>query len=107
MPAYLVRLAANKELVGLFVSDDEDDLAEYVDECTDPYVCEFVELPPGSIHLPDAGAPLVPTIISDATNEHEFPDWFGNCVISELWHDQFYSERTEWQQLVPPDSFPL
>ena len=107
MPAYLVRLAKNQELVGLFVSPDDQELAEYVDECCDPYSCEFAELPPGSFYFPEAGAPTVPTIISDEAHDDEFPDWFTGGVISELWHDHFYKEWTEWRRLTPSDHFPL
>ena len=65
MTAYLVRLKENAELVGLFVSPGPEDLWDYVDECCDPYACEFVALPPGGLYLHNAGAPTVPTIIAD------------------------------------------
>ena len=47
MPAYLVRLIKNRDMVGFFVSDDFDELVTAVDECTDVPACEYVELPSG------------------------------------------------------------
>lgn len=38
VPAYLVRIIDTRDLVGIFVADDEDYLAIAVDECTDEYV---------------------------------------------------------------------
>lgn len=33
MPAYLVRIIESRDLVGIFIADDEDDLAFVMDEC--------------------------------------------------------------------------
>jgi hypothetical protein len=49
MPAYLVRLIQNRDVVGFFAADDFDDLIVAVDECTDVPACEYVELPPGGM----------------------------------------------------------
>jgi hypothetical protein len=43
MPAYLVRLIQNRDVVGFFAADDFDDLVIIVDECTDVAACEYVE----------------------------------------------------------------
>jgi hypothetical protein len=40
MPAYLVRLRANRDLVGIFVADDPEELEFVVYECTDVEACE-------------------------------------------------------------------
>jgi hypothetical protein len=49
MPAYLVRLIKNRDIVGFFAADEFEDLVIAVDECTDVPACEYVELPPGGI----------------------------------------------------------
>jgi hypothetical protein len=45
VPAYLVRLIKNRGIVGIFVADDIEELAQVVDECTDVPYCEYLELP--------------------------------------------------------------
>jgi hypothetical protein len=103
MPAYLVRLKKNSELVGLFVSPSDNMLWEFVDECCDPLECEFTKLPPGGIYLPGAGAPKLPTSIEYPVDGPEIPDWLAGAVVSELWLDVFYSEEHGpiWQPIEP------
>jgi hypothetical protein len=45
VPAYLVRLIKNRDIVGIFVADDIEELAQVVDEGTDVPYCEYLELP--------------------------------------------------------------
>lgn len=49
MPAYLVRIIDTRDLVGIFIVDDEDDPEFVMDECTDAPGCEYVETPAGGI----------------------------------------------------------
>ena len=110
MPAYLVRLKKNAELVGLFVSPTEDMLWEFVDECCDPYECEYVKLPPGGIYLDSAGAATVPTNIEYPVDDRHIPDWFAGATVSELWLDIFHSSERgpKWKAIEPPnDGFVL
>jgi hypothetical protein len=58
MSAYLVRLEANKELVGLFVIPATGDLWWAVDECCDPYACEFIAVKYGGIIWDSQGTPI-------------------------------------------------
>jgi len=105
MTAYLVRLKKNAELVGLFVSPTGDMLWEFIDECCDPYECEFVKLPPGSLYLHQAGAPTVPTLIPDPEQEDSYPDGFSGSIVSELWLGIFHGGHgeLEWQPIEPSD----
>ncbi|MGC2813704.1 MAG: hypothetical protein WA303_25480 [Bradyrhizobium sp.] len=48
MPAYLVRLIKDRDIVGFFAAEDFNDLLLAVDECTDASACEYVELPAGA-----------------------------------------------------------
>jgi hypothetical protein len=100
---YLVRLRSNQELVGLFVSPDEESLWDFVDECTDPFVCEYIELSNGGLYLSDAGAPRVPTVERYPTEEEKIPDWFAGATLSELWIDAFYTDRAAWKSIEFPD----
>lgn len=106
MNTYLVRLRKNAELVGLFVSPDDESLWEFVDECCDPDACEFLELPPGGIYLSNAGAAHVPANISDPENDASFPDWFSGGTISELWLDIFFDHGRdhEWVPIEPDET---
>jgi hypothetical protein len=108
MNTYLVRLKRNRELVGLFVSPNTEDLWDYVDECTESGECEYLELPPGGFHFPNAGAPRVPTLTSVPEVEESFPDWFTGAVLSELWYDIFYTgdREAEWEPVVPAADAP-
>lgn len=101
MTVYLVRLKADAELVGIFVSPTDDLLGEFVDECRDPYECEFVELPPGGIYLDSAEAPKVPTNIEYPVKD--IPDWLAGATLSELWLDIFHSKKRgpKWQPIEP------
>ena len=103
MNAYLVRLKSNQELVGLFLSPDEEGLWEYVDECTDPDACEFIELPPGSLFHFERGAPRVPTIERYPEDDEKIPDWFAGAILSELWLDAFYGDSEGWEPIEPID----
>lgn len=49
MPNFLVRLRENHEAVGFFAVEDLEDLAYWVDECTDVADCEYAEIGSGSI----------------------------------------------------------
>jgi hypothetical protein len=57
MPTYLVRLMDNLDLVGIFVARNVKDLAIAVDECTDPWDCEYIVLGVGGIMWISTGCP--------------------------------------------------
>jgi len=102
METYLVRLKANKELVGLFVSPSKEDLWHFVDECCDPFVCEFLRLPPGGIYRSESGAPRVPTLDRYPEDDKSIPDWFAGATLSELWLHAFY-DHAVWRPIDADD----
>ena len=65
MPAYLVRLIKNRDIVGIFVADELEELVEAVDGCTDIDACEFAELPLGGIMWtgPAIAVPVFPSSV--------------------------------------------
>jgi hypothetical protein len=103
VPAYLVRLVQNRDLVGFFAADDLDDLAGEVDECTDVEACEYVELPPGGIMWTSPAIP-VPVDIGDREDEEaeiERLPW-ASAELSELWWSVVYGYTdAEWTRFDP------
>jgi hypothetical protein len=103
MPAYLVRLIQNRDVVGFFAADDFDDLVVAVDECTDVPACEYVELPPGGIMWT---SPAVPVPFDRRDREDEDPEieelpWAA-AELSELWWGVIYgSTECEWTRFDP------
>jgi len=103
MRAYLVRLTKDTELVGLFVSPSLDRLYEFIDECCDPFSCEYLALPPGGLYLSQAGAAKVPTIIKDPEDDRLYPDFFSGATVSELWMEIFYGpDDGNWKPIKFP-----
>jgi hypothetical protein len=103
MPAYLVRLIKNRDLVGFFAADDFDDLEIAVDECTDVGACEYVELPPGGIMWTSPAIP-VPVDVGDREDEgaeiEELP--WATAVLSEpWWHVVYGYANDEWTRFDP------
>lgn len=97
MPAYLVRLKENKEIVGIFVSADKESLSLFVDECCDPAACEYTKLGNGGLFLANRGAPAVPHIFNEDF-DNEAPDWFAGATISDLWPAFF--EEAKWKPVL-------
>jgi hypothetical protein len=103
VPAYLVRLIQNRDIVGFFAADDFDDLVVTVDECTDVGACEYVELPPGGIMWTSPAVPI-PFDVRDREDEEvkieELP--WAKAVLSELWRDAVYGYTdAEWTRFDP------
>jgi hypothetical protein len=103
MPAYLVRLVKNRDLVGFFAADDLGDLVGEVDECTDVAGCEYIELPPGGIMWASPAIP-VPIDIGDREDEKaeiESLPW-ERAELSELWWSVVYGDTDdEWTRFDP------
>lgn len=50
MRAFLVRVIETKDLVGIFVASSVLELADLVDECCDPHMCEYVSAKSGGLY---------------------------------------------------------
>lgn len=59
MTAYIVRVIATGELVGLYAAQTVNGLIRAVDEVCDAGLCEYANLPSGGLHF-SQGAPVVP-----------------------------------------------
>ena len=103
MPAYLVRLIQNRDIVGFFAADEFDDLEIAVDECTNVEACEYVELPPGGIMWTSPALPI-PIDVRDREGEEaeieELP--WSKVALSELWWNVVYGYTDdEWTRFDP------
>jgi hypothetical protein len=98
MPAFLVRVIKSRELVGIFVADDELALEMAVDECTDVPGCEYTELPDGGIMWENPAKP-VPLDAGDPENDESpvevFP-WGGASLSERWWYVVYGLEEAEW-----------
>ena len=103
MTGYLVRLTKNRDLVGVFVADDLDELIDSVDECTDVSACEYIEMPPGGIMWTSPAVP-VPLSRGEPDDEksplQEVP--WSAAQLSETWFDVLYGyTEGEWIPFDP------
>jgi hypothetical protein len=101
MPAYLVRLVKNRDLVGFFAADDFDDLVTAVDECTDVPGCEYIELPAGGIMWTSPAIPVPVSVPEDEKVEMDELPW-ARAEMSERWWDVVYGYTDdEWTRFDP------
>ena len=104
MRSFLVRMKRSTELVGIFVSPSAQCLWNFVDECINPFVCEYVVLAPGGVYWSDAGAAKIPTLILDPENDSLYPDFFAGGTISERWMSIFYGPgEVKWTPIEFPE----
>jgi len=102
MPAYLVRLIQNRDIVGFFAADDFDDLVVAVDECTDVPACEYVELPPGGIMWtsPAVAVPFDLRNHEEGAEIEKLP--WEKVQLCEAWWSVVYGHSDdEWTRFDP------
>lgn len=107
MPAFLVRTKDTCDLVGFFSADDEDDLIDLVDECTEPEYCQYLELPSGGVYW-DSPAVAVPIGPSDDDETEEKIAW-NKADLTDFWAEAVYGiSDGEWLEFyahvaLPPE----
>jgi len=99
MSSFAVRHAETQEVVGIFAASSLEGLRNVVDECTDPWICEYVRLSTnGGIFVPDRTEAQWPARFK---NEDELFDEDENAlnesVLSESWLDNIMFGR--WKPL--------
>ena len=93
MPNFLVRMIENHEAVGIFAVDDIDDLVFWVDECTDPALCEYAEIGSGSI-IWEGAARKVPDPDHDWDRERKpMLDVIGKHKLGGMWASAMFSDN--------------
>jgi hypothetical protein len=80
MPVYVVRMKDDNEIVGIYSADNENDLAEFVDESVTPMECEYLVLPDGGFYL-DGGAQPIPRDVG----EDEEVEFFAKSSFTDSW----------------------
>jgi hypothetical protein len=104
MPAYLVRIIETRDLVGIFVADDEDQVQLAVDECTDVPDCEYIELPDGGVMWESPAVPVPLDTLArgddDTAPTGELP-WARASLTERWWNFVQGFEDTEWKPFCP------
>ena len=92
MPNYIVRRRENRVAIGLFAVADLEDLIFWVEEVTDPSICEYAEIGSGSI-LWEA-ARRIPAPEHDWDNEHRpMLDVVGRHSLGGHWMNALISDE--------------
>ncbi|MGY8630870.1 hypothetical protein RAD15_00050 [Bradyrhizobium sp. 14AA] len=114
MPAYLVRLIDNHQIVGIFFADHPGSLALSVHEWTDKDRCEYVKLPEGGIVWAGSAVPVPMTPGDESDADWDIPELpFSSATTSETWLNVLYGypPRPRWTKLktrrIPEATSPL
>jgi hypothetical protein len=89
-------MAADGEVVGLFVAPSLVTLAGVVDECCDPTLCEYAPASMGGLMAPEATATRWPRATAAAATGLE------QAIFSQQWeNDLSYADNTlDWKPLA-------
>lgn len=77
--AYFVRVAEDRQVVGIFVAASLTNLRDLVDQCCDPEACEYAACPEGGFYVPDRTAATWP-----APDDAEGTGLEGGCA-TDTW----------------------
>jgi hypothetical protein len=96
LKTYLVRKAANCEVVGLFVASSLRFLAALVDECCDPSICEYAEAYSGGLFILAATEATWPLAAGTEASGLE------GAVLSQQWQEDLSSGSgvLQWKSLA-------
>jgi hypothetical protein len=105
LKAYFVRIAADQQVVGLFVAPSIAILAALVDECADPNACEYAPARMGGIMVAGKATatwPLTDAVDDDA-GQYENPTGIEGSVLSQQWEDdlRYIPDKLAWKPLAP------
>jgi hypothetical protein len=99
-----VRVAADKQVVGVFVAPSLVMLAALVDECCDPNTCEYAPAGIGGIMVEEPTTATWP--LADPANDqrgrtHEFATGLEGGTLTQRWEDdlRFAPNRLVWKPL--------
>lgn len=104
MNCYLVRIVGSRDLVGIFFAWDIIELVILIDECVNPSVCEFTELPPGSLYWSDRSV-AIPIRRrrnendNDETDDNDEIPW-SRVSLSDSWWYALHT-RQRWEAIDP------
>jgi hypothetical protein len=100
---YLVRIIGSRDLVGIFFAWDIVELVMLIDECLDPSVCEFTELPSGSLYWSERSV-VVPLRrrrdeTDDDADDNDGIPW-SEVTLSDSWWYSLHT-RQRWEAIDP------
>ena len=109
MNCYLVRVVGSRDLVGIFFAWDIVELVMLIDECLDPSICEFTELPPGSLYWSEPSV-VVPirrrrNETDDDADDNDGIPW-SDVTLSDSWWGSLHS-RQRWEAIDPEQASEL
>lgn len=88
MTAYLVRLADDHQVVGIFVAEDVDELAYLVDQACDPRATEYLELTSGGAYVGGQTAAQWPLrMVSEDCAHPDDEDPLRGASLDDAWLD--------------------
>jgi hypothetical protein len=85
MATALVRIIEDKQIVGMFVYRDPEDLFWLVDQAPNPYECEFINIKYGGLIWKDKSSTLI--------SEKLFNAWHADDdgeLLNEIGSDEIY-----------------
>ena len=105
MRAYFVRVAADRQVVGLFVAPSIVMLATLVDECCDPGSCEYAPAGIGGILVERptrATWPLSDRAKNDRDGAYEFATGLEGAALTQHWENdlRITPKYLEWKPLT-------
>lgn len=101
MTAYLVRMAADFQVVGIFTADDIEQLAYLVDQACPPSETEYLELPPGGFYVgSQTTAQWPPRLLDDAEFHPEDANPLRGGALDEAWFAAVMDGK--WRHVRPP-----
>lgn len=104
MRTYFVRVAADKQVVGVFVAPSLLMLAVLVDECCDPNTCEYAPAGMGGIMVEEPTTATWP--LSDPANDEQgrtqFATGLEGGALTQQWEDdlRFAPNGLVWKPLA-------
>jgi hypothetical protein len=102
MATALVRLIEGKNIVGMFVYRDPEDLFWLVDQATNPYECEFINIKYGGLIWKNESAPLFSDAFFNAWNADDDGELL-NEVGSDETYDGAQLDEYAFEQAIDSD----
>jgi hypothetical protein len=105
MATALVRMIEDKQIVGMFVYRDPQDLFWLVDQATNPYACEFVNLKYGGLIWKKNAGPLISDDLYKAWNADD--DGESLNEIDDEIYDGASLDEYSFEQAIDSDWTPI
>lgn len=106
MATALVRMIEDKQIVGMFVYKEPEDLFWLVDQSTNPYACEFINLKYGGLIWKQNAGPLISDKLKEAWNaddDGELLNEVGDETYDNASLDEYAFEQavdSKWIQIT-------